>query len=177
MIDYGSKYCIENNFPVNITLGEYNDTKMFNCDEEDVIQFWRKYVIDYFQNYPIRDFAKEITKKLKEEGNEIYIITARNEYGVPIEYRDKIKEITEEWLEKNQIYYDKIIYTEGSKLPYCIGNYIEVMIEDSPENIKDISTKIPVISFNNYWNANLEGENIIKAYSWYDVYDKIKNLK
>lgn len=177
MLDYGSKYCVENNININISLGEYDDTKMFNCSEEQAIEFWRKYIIDYFSNYPIRDLAKEVINKLKEENNEIYIITARNEYGVPQEFSGKIREITKEWLDKNEIAYDKLIFTEGSKLPYCIGNYIEVMIEDSPDNIKEISTKIPVICFNNYWNSNMEGKNIIRAHSWYDVYDKIKNMK
>ena len=175
MIDYGSKYCLENNLPINFKLGEYDDAKMFNCTEEDAMGFWKTYVIEYFENYPVRDFAVDIINKLKQEGNEIYIITARNEYGVPIEYREKIKEITEKWLNKNNIPYDKIIYTEGSKLPYCVGNYIEVMIEDSPRNIVEIATKIPVISFRNHWNEDISGENISVAYSWYDVYNKIKN--
>lgn len=177
MIDYGSKYCVENSLPIDIKLGEYDDTKMFNCSEEDAMGFWKTYVIEYFENYKIRDFAADVINKLKQEGHEIYIITARNEYGVPIEYREKIKEITEKWLAKNNVPYDKIIYSEGSKLPYCVGNYIEVMIEDSPRNIVEISSKIPVISYNNYWNEKIEGENIIKVHSWYEVYNKIKNIK
>ena len=85
--------------------------------------------------------------------------------------------MTEEWLNKNEIHYDKIIYTNGSKLPYCVGNYIEVMIEDSPENIKDISASLPVICYNNFYNQNVQGKNITRAYSWYDVYSKIKAMK
>nr|MCR5146224.1 hypothetical protein [Clostridia bacterium] len=73
--------------------------------------------------------------------------------------------------------YDKIIFTERSKLKYCVGNYIEVIVEDSPIEIKELSTKIPVICFHNYWNQNISGKNIVRAYSWYDVYDKIQKLK
>lgn len=178
MIDYGTKFCAENNIKESITLGEYEDTKMFNCDEEQVVMFWRENIINYFENYPVRDFAKEIIKKLKDDGNEIYIVTARDDYGVPPEFIGKIKEITKEWLDKNGIYYDKLIFTGGSKLPYCIGNYIEVMVEDSPDNIKEISSKIPVICYNNYWNEKIkENKNIIRAYSWYQVYDKLKEMK
>ena len=54
---------------------------------------------------------------------------------MPQEFIGKEREITKEWLDKNGIYYDKLIFTDGSKLPYCIGNYIEVMVEDNPENI------------------------------------------
>ena len=113
---------------------------------------------------------------LKEEGHEIYIITARNDYGVPQEYIGKMKEIVPKWLKDNNIPYDKIIYTEGSKLPYCVGNYVEIMIEDSPRNVEELSTKIPVLCFNCKYNENLEGKNITRVYSWYDVYSKIKEM-
>lgn len=175
MIDYWSKFSAENNIEGNITLGEYDDTKMFNCSDEQAIEFWRKYVIYYFENYPVRDFAREIIKKLKDEGNEIYIVTSRDDYGVPPEFVGQIKNITKKWLDKNEICYDKLIFTQESKLPYCIGNYIEVMVEDSPENIKEIASKIPVICFNNYWNKDIKAKNIVRAYSWYDVYSKLKD--
>ena len=59
-------------------------------------------------------------------------------------------------------------------MPYCVGNYIELMIEDAPKNVREISSKIPVLCFNNNYNAKVEGENITRVYSWYDVYNKIK---
>ncbi len=175
ILDYGSKFCIESGLPLNITSQiHYNENKTFGWTDEQTTEFWNKYIIKYFTQYPVREFAKEVITKLKEEGNEIYIITARNEYGVPREYTDQIKQMTEEWLKKNEIPYDKIIYTNGSKLPYCKGNYIEVVVEDSPINIIDIATSIPVICYNNKYNAHVNGDNITRAYSWYDVYNKIK---
>lgn len=171
--DYGTKYCKENNLPINIKAGEYDEFKTFNWTEEQGIKFWNEYIVYYATEYPARDFASEVIQKLKEEGHEIYIVTARNDYGVPKEYIGKMKDFVSQWLKDNNISYDKIIYTEGSKLPYCVGNYIELMIEDSPENIKDVSTKIPVLCFDCNYNRNIEGKNITRVYSWYDVYDKI----
>ena len=177
MLDYGSKYCVENNIPLNIKLGSYDDTEMLNCTDEQAVDFWRTYIIDYFTKYPARDCAKEVIKKLKEDGHEIYIVTGRSEYGVPSEYINKIKEMTETWLKENDIPYDKLIFTEDNKLPYCIGNYIEVMIDDWTKVIKEVSTRIPTIVFNCYYNQDAEGENIIRAYTWYDVYEKIKAMR
>ena len=176
VIDYGTKFCKENNLPINIELGSYDESKMLNLTEEQTIEFWNKYIIYYASKYQAREFASEIVNKLKEEGHEIYIITARNDYGVPREYQGKMKEIVSEWLKDNNIGYDKIIYTEGSKLPYCVGNYIEVMIEDSPRNIEELSTKIPVLCFDCKYNEKLEGDNVTRVYSWYDVYSKIKEM-
>lgn len=43
------------------------------------------------------------------------------------------------------------------------------MIEDKPENIEDISKEIPVIVYDCSYN-----KNVIRCYSWYDIYEKIK---
>lgn len=177
LADYGSKYCVENNLPINIEKVEYDEFKTFNWTEEQGIKFWNEYIIYYATKYPAREFASEIIKKLKEEGHEIYIVTARDDYGVPKEYVGKMRgEIVPKWLEDNKIPYDKIIYTEGSKLPYVVGNYIELMIEDSPEIIKELSSKIPVLCFNCQYNENIKEQNITRVYGWYDVYDKIKKI-
>ena len=47
---------------------------------------------------------------------------------------------------------------------------------DKPENIIDVATKIPVINFVSFYNAKVTGNNITKAYSWYEVYDIIKDM-
>ena len=174
--DYGTKYCVENNLPINITAGEYDEFKTFNWTEEQGIKFWNEYIVYYATKYPAREFAAEVTRKLKEEGHEIYIVTARNDYGVPKEYIGKMRDFVAKWLKNNSISYDKIIYTEGNKLPYCVGNYIELMIEDCDNNVKEISTKIPVLCFDCRYNKNIKGKNITRVYSWYDVYDKISKI-
>lgn len=174
MIDYGIKFCEENNLHYRIKLGEYDAYKALGISEENEEKLWNKYLKYYATEYPVRDFAQEVIQKLKNEGHEIYIITARNEWGLVGEDYGKMKQFVKEWLEKNNIYYDKLVYTEGSKLPYCVGNYIDIMIEDSPKNIKDIASKIPVLCYNCNYNANIEGDNITRVYSWYDVYNKIK---
>lgn len=177
IIDYGTKFCMENNLPINIKIGEYDECKMLNIEQEQAIKFWNEYLVYYATEYSPREFAPEIIKRLKEEGHEIYIVTGRNDYGLPKEYVGKMKEITEKWLKDNNIYYDKIIFTEGSKLPYCVGNYIETMIEDWDKVAKDVSTKIPVLCFDCKYNESLEGENITRVYSWNDIYQKINSDK
>lgn len=176
ILDYGSKFCYENNIPFQIKEGIYDEQATFGWTEEQTIKFWNDYIVYYATEYPARDFASDIVKKLKENGHEIILLTARNNYGVPTSHLDKMPELVSEWLKKKDIPYDRIIYTEGSKLPYCVGNYIDVMIEDKPENIIDVATKIPVINFVSNYNINVTGDNIRKAYSWYDVYDIIENM-
>lgn len=175
--DYGSKFCIENGLELKMIPGHYDESKSFNWTEEQDIKFWNEYLVYYATKYPTREFASDVINKLKEEGHEIYIVTARCEWGLPPESYGKMKTFVAEWLKENNIYYDKIIYTEGSKVPYCVGNYVELMIEDCPDNVKDIATKLPVLCFDCKYNENLEGNNITRVYSWYDVYSKIKEMK
>lgn len=174
--DYGTKFCIEKGLKVKVNPGFYDETKVFEWTEEQAIEFWNEYLVYYATKYKGRDFASEVIHKLKEEGHEIYIVTARNEWGLPKESYGKMKEFVNRWLEDTKIEYDKIIYTEGSKVPYCVGNYIDIMIEDSPENIKDISKKLPVLCFNCEYNKNVKEKNMTRVYSWYDIYNKIKTM-
>lgn len=176
--EYCTKYCVDNNIEIKVDLKEYDETLAYNFTEEQTEKFWNEYMVYYATKYPARQFASEVINKLKELGNEIYIITARNEYGLPEGYYGRMHELVNKWLEDNQIEYDKIIYTEGNKLPYCIGNYIEVMIEDSPEQIKNVGKEIKVLCFHSKYNEEVEdNKNITRVYSWYDVYNKIENLK
>lgn len=178
MLDYGTKLCVEENWPINLNLNEYSETKEFNWTNEQAKKFWNKYLVKYVTESEARDFAKEIIEKLQQEGHKIYFITARNEEGMPPEYYGKMQELTKEWLEKQNIKYEKLIFaSDPEKLSKCLENDVQVMIEDNPNNIDYISKKIKVIKFDSQYNKHVNGENIITAYSWYHIYIIIKELK
>lgn len=176
IIDYGVKFCLEHNLTYRINEKEYDENKILGISAENGFKFWNEYLKYYITKYSPRENAAEVIKKLKEEGHEIYLITARNEWGFKADDCGKMKEYTAQWLKEQNIMYDKIIFTEGSKTPYCKGNYIDVMIEDSPKNIKELSEKLPVFCYNNPYNADVTGKNITRVYSWYEVYDKIHKM-
>ena len=171
--DYGTKFCYENNIPINIEHIYYDERKLFGWDKEQDTKFWNDYLENYVKNSKPRDCTVEVINKLKEH-NEIYLITARNDYGLPLEDREKMPEFTKKWLEDNKIYYDKLVFKPDSeKLDYCLENGIDVMIEDSPNNVKNISSKMKVMCYNCMYNEGIEGENIIRVYGWYDILEKM----
>lgn len=175
--DYGTKFCYENNIPINIKHIFYDEMKTFNWNQEQAIKFWNEYLEDYVKNFKPRDCAVEVINKLKEN-NEIYLITARNDYGLPMKDRNKMPEFTRKWLEDNKIYYDKLVFKpDNEKLEYCLENNVEIMIEDSPNNVENISKKMKVLCYNCMYNEGIEGENITRVYSWYDILSKIGNAK
>ena len=174
-IDFGTKMCIEENWPITIDLSKYWEVEAFGWTSEQADKFWNKYLVEYVTQSPARRFAKEIISKLREEGNNIYIITARDENGMPPEYYGKMQQLTREWLERYEIEYDKLIFAKDSeKLEKCLENNVDIMIEDSPRNIRNISSKVKVIKFDCQYNKDVIGSNIINAYSWYHIYKIIK---
>lgn len=178
VIDYGTKMCIEKQWPINIRLEEYWEGKKFSWTEEQEEEFWNEYLEKYVLETKPRMFAKEIIEQLIQENNNIYIITARNEEGLPPETYGKMQEFTKKWLENNKIKYNKLIFAEDEcKLDQCLKNKIDIMIEDSPKNILNISTKIRTIKYDCQYNKDIEGDNIITAYSWYHIYNIIKEMK
>ena len=165
LIDYLSKYCIENNIKFNIGISNYKVSKSFNITNEQEDDFWNEYLENYAINEKARPFAAEVIKKLKEDGNEIYIITAR---------------WLKEWLIKNDIVYYKLIFSKAekeNKLQEIIDNKIDLMIEDNPNNINQLSSVVPIICYNAGYNRECVGDKITRCYSWYDIYRTIQNIK
>lgn len=97
---------------------------MFDWSEEEEKDFYYSNIEKWANDFkPIKD-AEYYIKKLKQDGNEIYIISGR-ENG---EYRNPYK-LTEEWLEKYDIIYDKLIltnaYNKHEKAEICLENNID----------------------------------------------------
>lgn len=173
--DYGSKYFFDKYGKLDINIDSWSLKDMFNVSDEEDKECWLKIVDNYAINESARPFAAEIIDKIKNENNEIYIITARSSSKWD-DVNGEMNNILISWLNNNNIKYDKLIVSK-EKLEICKNYKIDIMIEDKTENINSISTKIPVICFNANHNKNLKENNIYRAYSWYDVYYKYLIIK
>ena len=175
VLDYGSAYFAQNNIQYKIHDDIYDSKEIFEVSEDAYDAFWKEHIFDYSENINIRPFASNIIKRLVEENNEIYIITSRSYTTYENENKLKMQRVVKEWLKRNEIKYNDIIFSR-EKDKICKELNIDVMIEDKPENVDKISKDIPVICFNVEYNKKCEGKNIYRAYSWYDVYNKIKEI-
>lgn len=174
-VDYGSKYFYEAG-KLNTIKAKFDFNKEdFYIDEKSSNAFWSKAIYDYVKIKP-RNFASEVIKRLKEEGNTICIITNRCNLSYCAIKPDEMKKIVIKWLDENFIYYDELIFSSGDKVKFIIDNKIDIMIEDSPRNIKAISNLIPVICYSANYNKLCEGNNITRCYSWYDIYNTIREI-
>lgn len=179
VIDYISKYCVENKIKYKIGDYDYNYSKTFNITDEQEKNFWNEYLEYYAVNEKARPFAAEVINKLREDGHEIYIITARWMTNRDDDIGNRMKEIVKNWLHENKILYDKLIFSKAlkeRKSQEIIEHKIDLMIEDSPNNINELANIIPVICYNAEYNKNCIDNKIIRCYSWYDIYSKINDI-
>ena len=147
---------------------------MFDWTEKEETEFYKNSIERIAIKLKRIHRATETIKKLKEDGNEIIIISGRNNG----EYNNPYK-LTEEWLAKYNIVYDKLIltnaYNKEEKANVCKENNIDIMIEDSTQtavNIEKVGTK--VLFMNTRYNKN--NENFEKVSNWKEIYSKISKL-
>lgn len=164
-LDYGAKYAFENNIDKIAEPNGYEIEEILDLEKDAHIEFWKKYDEFYTKKIYTREFAAEVIARLRDDNHEVYLITAR---------KPQEEKWTKDWLKENNIYYDKLEFTE-EKVDYCKNNNIDLMIEDKVRNVLEISRVIPVICLDNRYNKECEGDNITRCYSWYDIYSKIKN--
>lgn len=183
MIDTGLKYCKENNKGKLVNPNGFNSDDIFNWDKETDTDFWVKNIFSYAENNPVINAASENIKKLKNDGHNIYIITARwltsnedSELFNDINVGEKMRTTVKQWLAKNNIMYDKVIFSGSNKLHAIIKNNIDIMIDDSPKNINQLSQFIKVICYDWPYNKQVEGINIYRCIDWNDIYKKIMQL-
>ena len=84
--DYATKMCVEEGLPIEVDVSKYYETDSFNWTQEQSDRFWNKYLVPYVVESNARKYSKEIIKRLRQEENKIYIITARDESGMPAKY-------------------------------------------------------------------------------------------
>ena len=144
---------------------------MFDWSKEENDDFYYNNIQRIAMSLKPLNNAKEIIDKLKADGNEIYIITSRDngEYVNP-------EEMTREWLEKYEIYYDKLILTgRHEKGPVCKENNIDIMIEDSIKNCEDIENNgVKCYIMNTRYNQ--EETRFERVKTWNEIYSKISKL-
>lgn len=147
---------------------------MHNWTELEEIQFFNKYYKNLLQNVQPKPFSIEIINRLKQEGNKIYLITARFGNETVLDPRKE----TVNWLQKYGINYDELIMEAKSpedKLSAIKQNKIDVFIDDSLGNC-EISAQngIKTYIMDSKVNTDVKEDNITRIYSWPHFYQKIK---
>lgn len=145
-----SKYVMKERFP--------------DCNKDFLEKFevfyWNKYILEA----PFRPYVKELFTKLKQLGVTVHIVTARSAHG---QYtQEDVEEYTKKRFEECGIPVDVFHIGFNEKESIVAGNGIELLVEDSPEQILRVSEKIPVLVMNCAYNTMIRGKNIWRIASF-----------
>ena len=165
---------------------ELRNTGIINGNAESIRRGmfdWTEKEENDFYNSNIENFAKKLKpledssyyiNKLMEDGHEIYIISGRNngEYTSPLE-------LTEKWLNKYSVVYDKLIltdtYDKHAKTVVCLENNVDLMIEDNIKISLDlVSNGIKVLTMNTRYNQ--KEKTLDRVSKWKEIYERILKL-
>lgn len=172
--EYGTQYAKKIGKGKIINPNGYEIKDIFDWGEEASNEFWEKFVFLYAQENPPMENAAQVLTDLKKENNQIIIITARTYATQEDENGKKMRECVTNWLDRNKIPYDKIVFSNVDKRKSCKDNQIDVMIEDSPHNIIQLAPNLPVICFDQPYNHQIKEENVIRCYGWKEIEKVLK---
>lgn len=110
--------------------------------------------------------ASQLINNLYNDGHTINIITAREVEGVPTDF---IREQTENWLDKHNFKYHKLIITHDKHTVDC-----DVYIDDSPYNYATLSSHDKLVYlYDSSYNVDVDSDNRVESFK--DFVEKISS--
>lgn len=179
-LKYGKKY-FKNVKDIDETA--YDICDIFHCSQEEREKFWTRYIWKYCLVDSIRQDAKAVIDKLKEDGHEIFILTGRA-HTTENNARGKLfRQMLEYWLKKNGVQYDEIYYcsedkSATEKYDLCKELGIDVIIEDKKENIDKIKDIADVVCIRTGYNKGVrDEEHVHVTTTLWDAYKIIRQIE
>ena len=178
VIPYAQKYQIEelHKSPIldrNKELATHKYTKaLHNWNDEEENIFWEKYYVKMLPKITVKALASESIIELAKN-NTIYLVTARwdNE-------RKEVERITRNWLADNDIVYEKLILNAGTKLEACQKYNIDLFIDDSFKNCKELAENgIRTFIMDSRTNGKYNDAKITRVYSWPHICQEVSKIE
>lgn len=153
---------------INPTARKITDG-MFDWSQEEVEEFIADKMDEMGQKLPVIQDAKFYIDKLKRDNHRIYLLTYRKN-----NYWKNPETITKKWLADNEIYYDKLVFTQtNDKSPECKKYKIDVMFDDSINNCAAlVNAGIQCYVFKTRYNENYI-KDLKMVYNWQDLYQTV----
>ncbi len=147
----------------------YGFPKCLGWNDEEEKLFCHQILDNEILNIPVMPKAKYYLEKLKGLGYKLILITARDTNHLTDPYKK-----CEQWLEKNEIPYDKLIVNAKYKGPICEQEQINIFIDDSFHQCRFVSShfKIKVLMMATA-NNNIVSKDIIRVNDWEEIYKTI----
>lgn len=138
----------------------------YNWTEEQEKDFIQKYFMEVAEESQLMSGFKTVYKKLREQGHEFVVITARGGY------MPQMKDVAERMLKENNIEFDKYYWNINDKLEICERENIDVMIDDDWKIVKKLTDNgIKTLYFRDTNMTKLPENEVLKEVNnWGDIY-------
>lgn len=138
------------------------------------IEIFEKFVTDcmydIMREAPLMPCVKEVLSRLRQMGHKLIVISARGSFT------DVEKDIALDRFRKDGLEFDKICFTQN-KLPACIENNIDVMIDDSAINVVPLSEGgVKCLYLREKFMPAIDNENVIEVDNWGEIFRYIVNI-
>lgn len=164
---YEEIYSMENLGGRNIANSqEPKFQQRYNWTKEEQQEFIDKYFIEISKNSGLMSGFKTVFNRLKEQGHEFVVITARG--GFIAEMKDDAIRV----LEKNGIEFDKYYWNIDDKLEICQKEHVDIMIDDDHRIVKKLNdNNIKTLYFRDTNLVTLDETPLMhEVNNWGDVY-------
>ena len=160
----GSMESVQNKYYLN---------ELYGWDYKTKSDFFNTYYKNVLEECEMKPDAPEIIRKFKQEGNNIFFITARIK-DIP---ECDTEGITKKAFKDYNIPYDKLIINSTDKLKHCLENGIEIYIEDSFDICKELEQSgIKTFLMTTPMNRNTDIGTIERVETWKEIYEKVRNF-
>lgn len=153
--------------------------KRYSWGEKEKIEFLNKYMIKSAEDSSFVAGAKEVIKKLKEDGHKLIVISARGATisGVTTEMAEQMKELAEEKFNEAELYFDKCCWGNLDKVKTVNEEKIDIFIDDSASVCKKISGLGVKTLYFRYKDMEIinESDFLTEISNWGEIYRYICN--
>ena len=109
--------------------------RKFDWPTEVALAWYKTYGDRMMLEFPCKAGAREVLRKLHDEGHTIVISTARD-----TDWHTRPKQITKQWLKNNGIVYDMLICGRTDKETICKEVDADVFVDDDIANTNKVAT-------------------------------------
>ena len=147
--------------------------KRYKWTQEEIEDFLNRYHEKIVLESNFMPGVREVLNKLKKDGHELVVITARGGLN------PKMVEVTKKRLRDTEMdIFDKYYFNTENKQDICQKENIDIMIDDSYEKCKNISAcKIKAIYLKDAPSYDFENEYTKVLYNWGEIYRYIKEVE
>ena len=137
--------------------------KRYAWAQENMQKFLNESVLKVLKNATIMPFAKDVLRAIAKK-NKIYLITSRG-----LVLKEEV-ELTLKRLKREKIFADSVIFSVKDKLEVCKSKNIDLMIEDSFENVEKLANGgINCLFYFDTVKKEFKKKNVTEVRNWGDI--------